>query len=222
MVEVVQWRIIQAEVSQSFMMKVFSLVAWVFGVTGLAILFSPEIAKSASWLFNPMINFFLCIWIILSAWVWARTRPLNLILFYSLSFLLWLTLYPYLVAALQVWWSIMVVKAFVATACLTLAAWMYWASTKADLSWIRGFLMVGLIWVIIVSLMQLFWPSDQVTFLVNLFSVGLFSAFIAYEVNMLKFYPESMAIEASIGLYLSIFNLFRSILWLMPSLSSDR
>ena len=61
--------------------------------------------------------------------------------------------------------------------------------------------------------MQVFFPSDEMEFLMSLGGALLFSCFIVYDVHMLmhKLSPEEY-ILAAINLYLDIINLFLYIL----------
>lgn len=213
--------IAQSELAASFQMKVFSLVWLAMATTAFSVMTSWFIVSNVPFLASPLVSFIVLIWLVFTSRTWAQIRPLNIILFLLIAYILWIMLSPLIAMAIWVWWITIVMKAFTATACLTMAAWMYWASTKKDLSGMRWFLMMTLIWVIIVWVLQIFWPSPMVHMIVSWISVILFSGFISYEVNMLKHYPENMAIEAAIWLYLSIFNLFQSILSLLISLSSD-
>ena len=51
--------------------------------------------------------------------------------------------------------------------------------------------------------------------------VLLFSGLIAYEMNVIKRYPEDRAMEAGIGLFIAIFNLFTSVLRLLLAFGRD-
>ncbi len=213
--------IAQSELSASFQMKVFSLVWLAMATSAFAVMTSWYILSYLPFLANPLISLGILLILIFTSRTWAQIRPWNTVIFLLFAYILWIWLSPLVAIGILVWWSTMIMKAFTATACLTLAAWMFWASTKRDLSWMRWFLLMSLIWVIVVWILQIFWPSPMVHMIVSWVSVILFSAFIAYEVNMLKHYPENMAIEAAIWLYLSIFNLFQSILSLLISLGSE-
>lgn len=210
----------QRELSSPFMLKVFWLVWYAMWVSALAVYFSPAILSSAPFLWNPIISLILLLWIVFTWKYWATKEPLNLAIFTLLAWLLWVAISPLIWMAIAID-PALVFKAFVATACLSFAAWVYWVTTKKDLSWMWWFLMMAVIWLIIVWLLNMIWPSSMVSMLVSWVWVVLFSIFIAHDVNTLKNYPENMAVMAAIWLYLSIFNLFQSILSLLVQLNWD-
>ena len=214
------WEIFQQELAWDFQMKVFWLVWYAMWVSAVAAYFSWAIFQAVPILWNWWVWFIAIIWLIFTQWMWARKEPLNLVLFSVIAFLLWLSIAPMIWMAIMVD-PIIVVKAFVSTASLSLAAWIYWATTKKDMSWMWWFLMMALIWLIIVWVLNMFWPSDMVSVLVSWAWVVLFSIFIAYDINTLKHYPEDMAVMAAVWLYLSIFNLFQSVLSLLLHFSDD-
>lgn len=213
--------IYQSELTSSFQMKVFSLVWLAMAMSATAVFTAWPVIEAIPLLINPWFSLIILLWLILTSRKWAQIRPLNIVLFLFMAYILWLWITPLIATAIWVWWIEIVMKAFTATWALTIAAWMYWATTKKDLSWMWWFLMMALIWVIVVWILQLFWPSPIVHMVISWISVILFSAFIAYDINMLKHYPENMAIEAAIWLYLAIFNLFQSMLSLLLSMNSD-
>jgi len=208
----------QNELSSPFMMKVFWLVWYAMWVSALAVYFSPIILSTMPFLWNPIISLILLMWIIFTWKFWWTKEPLNLIIFTVLAWLLWISISPLIWMAIAIDPSL-VFKAFTATACLSFAAWIYWATTKKDMSWIWWFLIMALIWMIIVWILNMIWPSSMVSMMISWFWVILFSIFIAHDINTLKHYPENMAIMAAIWLYLSIFNLFQSILSLLIQLN---
>ena len=212
---------VQGDLASSFMVKVFSLVGLAMATSAIAVMTSWYVLSYVPFLASPLVSLIILLWLIFTSRSWAQVRPLNIILFLLIAYILWIAIAPLVAVAVTVWWAAMVYKAFFATACLSLAAWIYWATTHRDLSWMGWFLVMALIWVIVVWILQIFWPSPMVHMIVSWVSVVLFSAFIAYDINTLKRFPENMAIEAAIWLYLSIFNLFQSVLSLLLSLSND-
>ena len=217
-----QAQVQQNVLSSTFTMKVFSLVWLAMLTSAFAVFTAGPILSMMPFLGHPLVSFWLIIALIFTSRSWSQTRPLNIILFLLIAYLLWLWITPLIgFASMMQWWNILIMKAFVSTACLTVAAWAYWASTHRDLSWIWWFLMMALIWLIIVWILQMFWPSPMVHMISSWIAVVLFSVFIAYDINTLKNYPENMAIEAAIWLYLSIFNLFQAVLSLLISLGND-
>lgn len=213
-------QVFQQELAWDFQMKVFWLVWYAMWLTAITAYFSASIFQAAPILANWWVSLIALLWLVFTQWMWSKKEPLNILLFSAIAFLLWLSIAPLVSMAIMVD-PMIVTKAFVATAALSFAAWIYWATTHRDMSWMWWFLMIALIWLIIVWVLNIFWPSDTVSLFVSWAWVILFSIFIAYDINTLKHYPKDMAITAAIWLYLSIFNLFQSILSLLLQLSQE-
>ena len=77
--------------------------------------------------------------------------------------------------------------------------------------------------VVVGSIFSLFFASGPLSFLIALVSVALFSGFIVYALQRIKFIENTMsvAILLTISIYLDILNLFLSLLHL-PGGSDDR
>ncbi len=85
-----------------------------------------------------------------------------------------------------------------------------------------GFLMVGLITVIIGSLLNMFlFQSPMMHFMMSGVGVILFSGFILYDTsNIMRNYATDEYISATLALYLDILNLFTALLSIL-GLSRD-
>jgi hypothetical protein len=120
-----------------------------------------------------------------------------------------------------------IAKAFLTTAAAfgALSLWGY--TTKKDLTGFGSFLIMGLFGLIIASLVNLFFKSDMMSFIISLLGVGIFSGLTAFDTQRLKYaYYElggdkrSMAVATNYGalsLYLNFINLFQLLLSLMSS-----
>lgn len=148
---------------------------------------------------------------------WSKINPLNKILFISFALLSGATAAPIIgiLAATPSGMAILT-KALLATGfTFTATAIFGWTTTK-DFSRLGGFLTMALIGMIIMGILSFIFPwSSTAEMVYSGFGILLFSAFTVYQFNMLKHYPRDMYIEAALGLYLSFFNLFMSILRFM-------
>lgn len=211
------------QVKSDFLMTVMNYVALAFAITAAGAYFAPMIvpasflAKGGFWII--FIAELALVWT--SSWWSQLARPVNFLLYAAFAFLSGITLYPLLMVAFAVGGTAIVFKALVATVALSFSAGIYARTTTRDLSGMGGFLIMGLIGLIVVGILQIFWPSDTVELWSSGIAVLLFSGFIAYDIQMIERYPENRAIEAAIGLYLSIFNLFTSLLRLLISLQRN-
>jgi len=145
---------------------------------------------------------------------WSTKVPLNRFLFALFTFISGVTLAPLisLVAAMPEGVP-MITKALAATVLMFGATGLVGWTTKIDLSGLRGFLIMGIIGMIIVGVAGLFFPWGN-TFELIFSGAGviLFSAFTMYDFQKIKKYPEDRYVDAALALYLDIFNLFIYIL----------
>ena len=86
-----------------------------------------------------------------------------------------------------------------------------------------GFLMTGLIVVIVVGLLNMFFiQSGEMRFMMSGASVLLFSGFILYDTsNILRYYGTDEYVSATLALYLDILNLFIALLSILGIMSDD-
>lgn len=110
---------------------------------------------------------------------------------------------------------------FFVTAATFLAMSLYGYTTKADLSKMGSFLMMGLIGIVIASLVNLFVQSSMMHFVISGIGVLVFTGLTAYDTQRLKeeyneYYDHEstskMALIGALGLYLNFVNLFTFLL----------
>jgi modulator of FtsH protease len=94
--------------------------------------------------------------------------------------------------------------------------------TKKDFGFMGNFLFVGLILLIIASLANLFFAVPAASLAISAVAVLLFSGFILYDVSRIVNGGETNYVMATMGLYLSIYNLFTSLLHLLLAFSGER
>ena len=114
-----------------------------------------------------------------------------------------------------------VMKAFLATAG-TFAVTSIWASTtKKDLTAWGSFLFMGLIGIVIASLVNMFFRSPMVDYVISIIGVGVFVGLTAYDTQRLRAMVleaanqttvSKMAIFGALQLYLDFINLFLMLL----------
>jgi modulator of FtsH protease len=85
-----------------------------------------------------------------------------------------------------------------------------------------NFLMVGIILLIIASLANLFFQIPAVSLALSGVAVLLFSAFILYDVSRIVNGGETNYVMATLGIYMSIYNLFVNLLQLLMALLGER
>jgi len=94
--------------------------------------------------------------------------------------------------------------------------------TKRDFSFMGKFLFIGLILLIVASLANLFFQIPAMSLTISSIAVLLFSAFILYDVSRIVHGGETNYVMATLGLFLSIYNLFISLLQLLMAFSGER
>lgn len=203
--------------SPTFMNKVFAYFGLAILMSAVGVLYAPIFLPKSAYMVAMVLELVL----IFTSRFWSQRRPLNIILFATFAFLSGITVVPLLAMAKASGGSVLIYKALFASTGMFLGAAIYGNITKRNLMGMSGFLVTGLIGLIIVGIMQIFFYSNMVEIISSGFGVLLFSGFIAYDIQKLKHYPENMAIEAALSLYLSFFNLFISVLRLMLALGRD-
>ena len=96
------------------------------------------------------------------------------------------------------------------------------AVTKKDFSFMGKFLFIGLILLIVASLANLFFQIPAMSLTISSIAVLIFSAFILYDVSRIVHGGETNYVMATLGLFMSIYNLFISLLQLLMAFSGER
>jgi FtsH-binding integral membrane protein len=109
--------------------------------------------------------------------------------------------------------------AFLVTAGTFGAMSVYGTVTKRDLTSWSGFLTMGLIGIIIAGLVNLFFQSGMVSFVISCASVLVFTGLTAYDTQKLRAYASAggaavaaAPIQGALALYLDFINLFLALL----------
>ena len=113
-----------------------------------------------------------------------------------------------------------VTTAFVGASAMYGAAAIYGATTRRSLASIGPVLMMGLIGLLVVSVLNLFLHSTQVSWLVSIVGVVIFTALTAYDVQRIQNGTfaaaigsmEKAAVVGALVLYLDFINLFLFLL----------
>lgn len=114
----------------------------------------------------------------------------------------------------------MVMMAFSGTAAVLVGMASLSTFIKRDLSGMGQFLFIGTLMLIVAGLLNLFFNSTALAITLNVLCVGIFSAWILYDLKRVKDGHETSYISATLSVYLSLFNIFQSLLSLL-GLSND-
>jgi modulator of FtsH protease len=93
--------------------------------------------------------------------------------------------------------------------------------SEKDFSFMRGFLMVGLIGAFLVGLVAVIFQLSTMSLVVSGAFVILASGLILYQTSEIIHGGETNYILATVTLYVSIYNLFTSLLHLLGAASGD-
>ena len=107
------------------------------------------------------------------------------------------------------------------TGAIFLALSAYSLTTKKDFSFLGGFLITGMIVVLLASLANIFLEIPALSLAVSGAVIMIMSGFILYDTSRMVNGGETNYVLATIGLYLSIYNIFVSLLQILGVFSSD-
>jgi len=86
---------------------------------------------------------------------------------------------------------------------------------KRDLSAMGKWLFVGAIVLLVAGIANFFIQSSALMMTLSVLAIGIFSAFILHDLKRVRDGHETNYISATLGVYLSIYNVFQSLLMLL-------
>jgi modulator of FtsH protease len=117
--------------------------------------------------------------------------------------------------------SQIVMTAMAGTGVIFLALSGYALTSRKDFSFMGGFLMTGILVAFLAGLAAVFFEMPIMSLAVSAMFVLLMSGLILYETSNIIHDGETNYIMATVTLFVSIFNLFTSLLHLLGFMSSD-
>ena len=114
-----------------------------------------------------------------------------------------------------------VMMAMAGTAAIFLGLSGYALTTRKDFSFMGGFLMVGILVAFLAGLAAIFFEIPALSLTVSAAFVLLMSGLILYETSNIIHGGETNYIMATVTLFVSIFNLFTSLLQLLGFMNSS-
>lgn len=152
-----------------------------------------------------------------------RNSSLGVVLLLGVTFLLGIMLGPILQHALHLRNGGQIVGlAAGGTGIIFLTLAGIATTTKKDFSFMGKFLMVGIILLIVASLANIFFQIPAMALALSAIGVLIFSGFILYDVSRIVNGGETNYVMATLGLYMSIYNLFTSLLQLLGGTMGSR
>ena len=175
---------------------------------------------------SPIISF-IAIMAVFFGWIWVieknRESSLGVVLLLGFTMFLGLLLGPLLQSVLGLKnGGQLVMMAAGGTAAVFAVMSGIATTTKRDLSSMGSFLTIGVVVIMLAVVANLFFASPVLHLVILSGFVLLSSAMILWQVNSIVKGGETNYISATLSLYISIYNLFSSLLQLLGIIGGDR
>ncbi len=106
----------------------------------------------------------------------------------------------------------LIMMAFAGTGAIFLGMATLSSIVKRDLSNMAKFMFIGAILVLVAGIANFFIQSGALMITLAVLIIGIFSFFILYDLKRVRDGEETNYITATLGVYLSIYNIFQSLL----------
>jgi modulator of FtsH protease len=116
----------------------------------------------------------------------------------------------------------LVMTAFGGTAVVFFAMASLASVIKRDLSNMGKFLFVGAIMLLLAGIVNIFLQSSALMVTLAVVAIGIFSAFMLYDLKRIIDGGETNYISATLAIYLDIYNVFQSLLALLGIFGGER
>ena len=114
-----------------------------------------------------------------------------------------------------------IATAFGGTGAIFLGLSAYALTTRKDFSFMGGFLAVGMIVILLAAIANIFLAMPLMHLVISAAIIMLMSGFILYDTSRIINGGETNYVMATVGLYLSIFNIFVSLLQILGIAGGD-
>lgn len=95
-------------------------------------------------------------------------------------------------------------------------------SIKRDLSGMGKALFIGMVMLLVAAFANIFLQMPALMIAISVIAVGIFSAFLLYDLNRVITGGETNYISATLAVYLSLYNIFANLLALLGIFGGDR
>jgi len=109
----------------------------------------------------------------------------------------------------------LIMTAFAGTGAIFLGMATLSSVIKRDLSGMGKALFIGMIMLFVAGIANVFLQSSALMLTLSVLAIGIFSAFILYDLKRVQDGEETNYITATLGVYLSLYNVFQSLLSLL-------
>ncbi len=116
----------------------------------------------------------------------------------------------------------LIMTAFAGTGAVFLGMASLSTVIKRDLSQMGKFMFIGVILLLVAGLANLFIQSSALMITLSVLAIGIFSFFILHDLKRVQDGEETNYITATLGVYLSLYNVFSNLLALLGIFGGDR
>lgn len=116
----------------------------------------------------------------------------------------------------------LIMVAFAGTGAVFLGMASLSTIIKRDLSTMGKWLFIGAIMLLVAMIANFFIQSSALMLTLMVLAIAIFSAFILYDLKRVRDGEETNYITATLGVYLSIYNVFQSLLALLGIFGGER
>jgi modulator of FtsH protease len=109
----------------------------------------------------------------------------------------------------------LVMTAFAGTGAIFLGMASLSSVIKRDLSAMGKWLFVGAVMLLVAGVANIFMQSGALMITIAVLAIGIFTAFILHDLKRVRDGLETNYITATLGVYLSLFNVFQALLLLL-------
>ena len=203
-----------------------SLIRNTYTLLSMTLLFSAATAGFAMVTQAPMVN----IWLVLAGYFglffltnYLRNSAWGILSVFALTGFMGYTLGPILNAYISHYanGSQLVTYALGSTGAIFLGLSGYALTSRRDFSFMGGFIGAGILIAFIAGIANIFLGIPALGLAVSSIFVLLMSAFILYQTSAMVHGGETNYIMATVGLYVTIYNLFTSLLQLLGVFGGD-
>jgi FtsH-binding integral membrane protein len=200
---------VTGELTGTLLGKVFGLLAFSLAFAAVGGLVGSQLGSS--WMLPLIIVEFGLIFAVQG----LRNREgINFVLLYAFAFVSGMTLGPILAAYVSAGMGTVVLEAAGTTGAMTVGLSIYALGTKRDLSGLQPYLFMGLIGLVGAMLLNMFVGGSALSGVLSWGGALLFSVLLVFEVNRIRYVPDTMgnAVVITLSIYLDILNLFLFLL----------
>lgn len=116
----------------------------------------------------------------------------------------------------------LIMTAFGGTAAVFAVMASIATTTKRDFSGMGSWLMAGVIILVLAAVANIFLQMSALSIVISILAIGIFSAFILFDVQRIINGGETNYISATLSIYLDVYNIFTSLLHLLGIAGGDR